>query len=233
MANAQIEQAMRGQQPFSPPQSLDEAIIRNGSGNNPFVLTITDQSQRVSAADIADAAHFLCLLHGRYPGLIDHAATRSADPVIGKWLTQACEAFTGERAFLTKLTVAAGPITSTPGQDQCAASIINLRSALNNLSQSDRNGCAVGAAFALAIDWIAIRTVLEQIALRIGMEYRPCQLPTVEETLSLTTYLSREDPLIKRAMVFGASQMLQQHRLFWDMLAARQHSRYVQDGHAG
>src|SRR3546814_5554938 len=29
-------------------------------------------------ANLADAAHYLCMLHGRHPGVIDHAAMRTA-----------------------------------------------------------------------------------------------------------------------------------------------------------
>ena len=229
MAEAQNQKKSLDATPYSPPQSLQQAVMQSGSGNNRFVRAIQDSTSRASAADIADTAHYLCLLHGRYPGLIDYAATRSADPVIGKWLTQACDAFAGERAFLTKLTVAAGPITSTPGQDQCTPAIINLRAALNSLSQSDRNGCAVGAAFALAIDWISIRQALEHIAKRVGLAFHVCKLPTIDETYALTAVMGH-DRLIERAMIFGASQMLQQHRLFWDMLDARHYSREAQLG---
>ena len=38
------------------------------------------------------------------------------------------------------------------------------------------------------------------------------------------------DRSIGRAMGFGASQMLVQHRSFWDMLADRAEARRLQDG---
>ncbi|MEZ5708718.1 MAG: hypothetical protein R3E02_04935 [Blastomonas sp.] len=216
--------------PKSAPSSLSEALSQGASERHAFVHAMLDRDSPPAAADLADVAHFICLLHGRYPGLIDYAATRSADPELGKWLASACEGFAGERALLTKLTVAAGPIASTPGQDQCTPAIIALRSALNNLSQSDRNGCAVGAAFALAIDWTTIRAVLEIIARRVGMEARECQLPELAETVELAG-IAGQDRLIERAMAFGAAQMLQQHQLFWDMLAARRTSRRILDGY--
>ncbi len=194
-----------------------------------FVGVLLDKTNPVRAIDLADAAHYLCLLHGRYPGLIDYAATRSADPYVGKWLAQACEAFVGERALLTRLTVAAGPITSTPGQDRCTPAIINLRGALNALSQSDRQGCALGAAFALVLDWMAVRQVLGLIAARTGLDVRPSSLPDAQETHQLAAELSI-DSAIGRAIGFGASQMLQQHRQFWDMLSERAALRRAQDG---
>lgn len=219
----------RAQPDAAPPRSLDAALAQGGSGAHGFVGALLDKASPPRAVDLADAAHFLCLLHGRYPGLIDYAATRSADPLVGKWLTQACEAFVGERALLTRLTVAAGPITSTPGQDRCTPAIINLRGALNALSQSDRQGCAIGAAFALVLDWVMVRQLLDQIAVRTGLDVRPSSLPPAEETLGLAQALGT-DRAIDRAIGFGASQMLLQHRQFWDMLAERAEARRVQDG---
>lgn len=219
----------RAQPDAAPPRSLEAALAQGTSGGHGFVGVLLDRASPARAIDLADAAHYLCLLHGRYPGLIDYAATRSADPYVGKWLAQACDAFVGERALLTRLTVAAGPITSTPGQDRCTQAIINLRGALNALSQSDRQGCALGAAFALVLDWFAVRQVLDLIAVRTGLDVRPTLLPPASETLQMAAELSA-DSLIGRAIGFGASQMLQQHRHFWDMLAERAELRRAQDG---
>uniref|UniRef100_UPI0035932D3A DUF6975 family protein n=1 Tax=Blastomonas sp. TaxID=1909299 RepID=UPI0035932D3A len=211
------------------PRSLDEALAQGGSGGHRFVVGLADRAAPPRAVDLADVAHYLCLLHGRYPGLIDYAATRSADPSVGHWLTAACEAFVGERALLARLTVAAGPISSTPGQDRCTPAIINLRGALNALSQSDRQGCAIGAAFALAIDWQTIRPALDRIAARTGLDPRECTLPDAAETRALAAQIGSE-PMIGRAIAFGASQMLLQHRQFWDMLDERAQSRRTLDG---
>lgn len=219
----------RAQPDAAPQRSLDAALAQGTSAAHAFVGVLTSKASPVRAIDLADAAHYLCLLHGRYPGLIDYAATRTADPYVGKWLTQACEAFAGERALLTRLTVAAGPITSTPGQDRCTPAIINLRAALNALSQSDRQGCAVGAAFALVIDWIGVRQVLDVIAARTGLDIRSSSLPSLDDTRQLAAELSA-DRMIGRAIGFGASQMLQQHRQFWDMLEERAELRRAQDG---
>lgn len=219
----------RAQPDAAPPRSLDAALAQGTSGEHAFVRKLLDKGNVARAIDLADAAHYLCLIHGRYPGLIDYAATRSADPYVGRWLAQACEAFVGERALLTRLTVAAGPITSTPGQDRCTSAIINLRGALNALSQSDRQGCALGAAFALVLDWIAIREVLDLIGARTGLDGRRSTLPAADETRQLAAELSI-DASIGRAIGFGASQMLLQHRLFWDMLSERADLRLAQDG---
>lgn len=219
----------RAQPPATPPRSLDDALAQGGSREHAHISALLDRTSPARAVDLADAAHFLCLLHGRYPGLIDYAATRSANPLVGHWLTQACEGFVGERALLTRLTVAAGPITSTPGQDRCTPAIISLRSALNALSQSDRQGCALGAAFALVLDWLSVRAVLDTVAQRTGLDVRPSALPTHDDTMQMATELSA-DQGVGRAIGFGASQMLLQHRQFWDMLEERSAKRRAQDG---
>ena len=219
----------RAQPEVAPPRSLEAALAQGMSNTHGFVARLADRVAPARPVDLADAAHFLCLLHGRYPGLIDYAATRSADPQVGKWLARACEGFVGERALLAKLTVAAGPITSTPGQDKCTPAIIHLRGALNALSQSDREGCALGAAFALVLDWFMIRDVLDVIGQRTGLEPRPTTLPSRDETLELGAQLG-SNRSIGRAMGFGASQMLVQHRIFWDMLGERAQARRAQDG---
>lgn len=215
--------------PKAPPRTLDDALNGGKSADHPFLQLICDSNNDLLGTDLADIAHFLCLLHGRYPGLIDFAATRCADPMIGQWLTQSCQAFVGERALMTKLTVSAGPIASTEGQDKCTPTIIAMRSALNNLSQSDREGCAMGAAFALALDWVSIRHAMHVIAKRVDIEVRDCELPSPEATYALAQMLGTA-PLVSRAMAFGASQMLSQHQIFWDMLEHRREQRRIQNG---
>src|SRR3954463_13805965 len=45
------------------------------------------------ARNIADLLHFLCILHGRYPGIVDHAAAREIEPGPRAWLAEAAYAF--------------------------------------------------------------------------------------------------------------------------------------------
>jgi hypothetical protein len=171
-------------------------------------------------ADISDAAHYLCILHGRHPGVIDHAAIRSADNAARAWLVQAMEGFATERAFLTRLTVAAGPAPSTAGQSECDATVLGQCHALEMLAQSDRRGCAIGAALALVLDWASLRPLLDRIALRMDIEPRPSTLPERPKTLEVARALGT-DPAVNRAMLFGAGQLLRQHRGLWDLLQAR------------
>lgn len=174
----------------------------------------------LTLADLADAAHYLCLLHGRHPGVIDHAATRSADNVARAWLVQAAGAFARERAYLTQVTVAVGPAPSTAGQSDCEAIVSQQRHALDMLAQSDRRGCAMGAAIALVLDWRAVRHALDMAAIRVGLEPYPCDLPDRAATLAVARDIGGDDAT-DRAMQFGARQLLSQHRGLWDLLQAR------------
>lgn len=177
-----------------------------------------------SLPNLADAAHYLCMLHGRHPGVIDHAATRTADNSARGWLVQAADGFATERAYLTQVTVAAGPAPSTAGQSDSDAAVLGQRHALDMLAQSDRRGCAMGAAIALVLDWMAIRRILDAAALRLNLAPRPSALPNRQETLAVATALS-EDEAVERAVHFGARQLLGQHRGLWDLLSARAAAR--------
>lgn len=174
-----------------------------------------------SLANLADAAHYLCLLHGRHPGVIDHAAARTTENAARLWLIQAADAFSAERAFLTQLSVALGPAPSTAGQDECETTVLQQRHALDMLAQSDRRGCAMGAALALVLDWGTIRHLLDIAAIRVGLEPRPMLLPEESATRAVADALADGDDALIRAVQFGASQMLRQHRGMWDLLQAR------------
>lgn len=195
-----------------------------GSDTAPYVRLMAEDFSTLSGADVADIAHFMCVLHGRHPGVIDHAATKTADDAAREWLVQATDGFAAERAFLTKLTVAAGPISGVSLDDQSNSAVLGQRKALEMLSQSDRSGCAIGAAIALVADWHHIRNILEQIALRVGVEARSSILPSVEKTSDLNRRLAGT-PALERALNFGAEQLLNQHRGLWQLLEARRNTR--------
>ena len=174
----------------------------------------------LTLADLADAAHYLCLLHGRHPGVIDHAATRSADNGARAWLVQAADAFARERAYLTQVTVAVGPVPSTAGQSDCEAIVRQQRHALDMLAQSDRRGCAMGAAIALLLDWRAVRHILDMAAIRVGLEPHACELPDRAPAFNVARAIGGDDAT-DRAIQFGARQLLSQQRGLWDLLQAR------------
>jgi hypothetical protein len=174
-----------------------------------------------TARNLADVIHFLCALHGRHPGIVDLAATRTVEAGGRAWLSQAAEAMADERVYLTRLSVAAGPIPSTPGANGSETAILAQRAALATLAQSDRRGCALGAALAFAADWAAIRTILDAAAKRLGVEPRPLTLGDAELLREIADGAAESE----RALLFGAQQLALQHRALWDLLEARQQAR--------
>ena len=194
----------------------------DGSAHHGFVRAMC--ASGAATRDLADAIHLLCALHGRHPGVIDYALAHGPSPAAESWLEQASLAFADERALLARLTAAAGPIPSTPGQAESEAAVTAQRHALDMLAQSDRAGCAIGAAIALVLDWRAIRDLLDAAADRAGFAALPATLPPDVDTATLAADLA-SDPAIERAMSFGAQQLLAQHRALWDLADARKSAR--------
>lgn len=194
----------------------------DGSATHPMFHRLV--ARDVPPRDLADAVYALCWLHGRRPGVIEHAATRGAQPPAQEWLADAATAFTMERTYLARLTAAAGHQPSTPGQAESEAAVLGQRHALDMLAQSDRAGCATGAGVALILDWTQIRHVLDAAAHRFGITPPPPALPIDAEIETVVLSLG-QSPGIERAMAFGAQQLLAQHRGLWDLLEARASAR--------
>jgi hypothetical protein len=173
-----------------------------------------------AARNTADIVHLFCLLHGRHPGVIDHAADRTTAPKMRALIADALDAFAEERTILTKLVVASGPMPATTGQAETEAAVQAQHHALEMLAKSDRVGCATGAAFALIADWAAIRPLLNNTALRLGLDMPRTRLPDVAG-IAAAIRAGDMAPAADRAMLFGAQQLVAQHRGLWDLLAAR------------
>jgi len=98
------------------------------------------------------------------------------------------------------------------------------RHAIEMLAQSERNGCAVGAAMAVMLDWAAIRRVLDSAARRFGVE--PPHFAAADAApLAAVADAFADSPGIQRALHFGAEQIMVQHHGLWDLLEARQQAR--------
>jgi hypothetical protein len=173
-----------------------------------------------AARTAADAIHHFALLHARHPGVVDHAVERTADPQARPVIAEMASAFAVERAALAKLVVAVGPLPSTPGHADAESAVLAQHHAIDMLARSDRNGCATGAALALIVDWAAVRPLMEDVAGRLGLEIEASQLSGSDALLAAL------DPVefgmaAERAMMFGAQQIVAQHRGLWDLLEAR------------
>ncbi len=169
---------------------------------------------------IADITHFLCISHGKHPGIIDHAATKIVDDAARDWLLSAIKAFAAERHYLNRLIVAAGPIARQSGQEKITAIIAGQSKSFEMLATSDRQGCAAGTAIAFAIDWQHTRPLMDQCALALGIEPFELELPPLSQTVALAEQLA-STAAKQRAMMFGAQQLLAQQRGLWQLIAGR------------
>lgn len=204
--------------------TLAALIGAEGTSAHRFSDSVDLKRGKFATRNLADMAHYLCTLHGRHPGVIDLAAVHTVQNGARGWLIRAVDGFAVERGFLTKLVVAAGPLPSTPGQAESEAAVNGQRHALDMVARSDRNGCALGAAMTLVVDWHEIRVILDHAGKRWGVETPICTLPSVADTLGVAMACA-ESPAVERAMNFGAQQILAQHRGLWDLLEARHIAR--------
>ena len=202
-------------------RAIDALVTSEGALSHPYVRSRKLIEGREATRNLADAVHFFGLIHGRQPGLMDLAEARAVPDVERHWFEQAVNAFARERAYLSALSAAAGPMPSTAGQQQCEQTALAQGHAIDMLGQSERTGCALGAALALALDWRAIRSVLDAAAMRLDVAARPAALPDLHETFALADSYAGQ-PVVERAMLFGAQQLLAQHRGLWDLLSTRE-----------
>lgn len=177
-----------------------------------------------SARDLADAVHLLCALYGRFPGPADLALACCPPGQVRDWLREAADSFERERIYIVRLTAAVGPTPSTPGAAQTEAAILAQRHAIETLAQSERTGCALGAVTALAGDWPAVRALLDRAADRCGIERPPCTVPDADSVEAVLA-IGVGSAAAERALIFGAEQLLLQHRALFDLLEARAEAR--------
>ena len=202
---------------------LIDCVDDHGSRSHAYPTSDLLLTSPTSPRNLADAIHFLCAVHGQYPSLVELVAARTIDPPSRAWLAEAGDEFSRERAFLARLSVEAGPIPPTPGSGSEAA-IAATRHALATLAKSERRGCSLGAALAVAADWVVVRTVLETAAERLGVTPPPRAGDHRAAIVALVEG-SADDPAMSRAMRFGAEQVALQHRGLWDLLGARAQAR--------
>jgi hypothetical protein len=201
-------------------EKLLACVAEHGSAAHSYPASTALLKGPHAARNLSDAVHFLCTLHGRHPGIVDHAANRCPEPAARAWFAAATQAFAAERAFLARLAVAAGPVPGTPGSADSEGAVIGQRHAIEMLAQSERSGCALGAALAVAIDWARIRSVLDAAARRFGVDAPAFTLAAPSDLSGLAATASAE-----RALLFGAEQIVLQHHGLWELLEARQQAR--------
>ena len=59
---------------------LVSLVHAEGSATHPYPQATELTAGPEAMRNLADAAHYLCVLHGRFPGVIDHAAAKTSHP---------------------------------------------------------------------------------------------------------------------------------------------------------
>jgi hypothetical protein len=208
------------------PANAWDLVVRlgdaDGSAAHPHLLRLVRGApvQR----NLSDAIHAICAVHGDHPGMVEEALNRLAQPAGHDWLVAVTDGFTAERAYLSRLLAAVGPLPSTPGQSETASALVGERHTLEMLARSDRAGCATGAVAALLHDWVPIRRVLDVAAMRFGIDVVRPSFPAEPDTARIVATLGAP-PSGERAVTFGAQQLFAQHRGLWSLLEARASAR--------
>lgn len=217
----------KGRSAQGPAPAIDallSLISAEGTAAHRYPLSDVMVSGPAAARNVADAIHHFGLLHGRHPGVVDHALARAGSSAQNDLLSSLSTQFADERAFLTKLVVAVGPLPSTPGQAHTETAVLAQHHAIDMLAQSDRAGCAMGAAIAVLADWLAVRTVLNHAADRLSIDTPTLSLPSLGQLHDDIGNL-KTTPGMERALIFGGQQIIAQHRGLWDLLEARSIAR--------
>ena len=190
----------------------------------PWVARLACDPDRSAGLDLADAIHALAHLHGGSTGLIDNASLKARSGEERAFTVRAMDSWRCERKALSILTVAAGPLPSTPDdradQERAAA----LVSAVAALGSSDRAGVTLGATAALIIEWHGWRGVIQRAATRFAATIPRCELPGIGEVLATVAGFI-DTPALERAATFGARQLLNQHGALVTMLEDRARRR--------
>ncbi|UZK70138.1 hypothetical protein OKW76_03535 [Sphingomonas sp. S1-29] len=198
--------------------ALFAVVAGDGTAGHRYPATLRQPA--APTRDVTDMLHLVTMLHGRLPGIIDHAAQHTDQPGANAWLSEAAAGFTEERRTLAILVAASGPLPSTPGQAESEAAVIAQHHAFDMLSQSDRRGCALGTAAALVLDWHAVRMILDRAASRMGIDIDAAVLSSPVDTAMMLDGFAAT-PAIERALLFGAQQFVAQQRGLWSLLEAR------------
>jgi|TARA_R100000501_G_scaffold18412_1_gene38587 hypothetical protein len=178
---------------------------------------------------VADVAHFLTIIHGELPGLMDLVAKEV--PAFRLPLQPAIAAFQDDRQWLTSLCLESGPRRDRRGLTEAETVVRGLREAMLTLARSSREGCAVGAVLAFLCDWPGLRSTLNDAG-RLAFAARWPARPGAWPADALTECTASADPLYQdrsgaRAIAFGAQQFSLFHAQLFEMIAARAKARHL------
>lgn len=212
------------------------AVVHNlvhdeGTAAHPHVRQLIELGRHIPREIAADTLHFLSLLHGRKPSIFEIVFTGHHAGAGAEWIKDVSACFTSDRTLLAQLVVAAGPPPSLSRQMQTEEVAGAMRRALLTLARSDREGCALGTANALARDWPATEKLIQALSKALGIDtvIRHYRWPD-QAALDAALLRVANQPFVERAINFGARTLISQNRAFWDLLEARAQQIAKQQG---
>lgn len=205
--------------------SVIESLRANGSCNSAHLGALVDGRLERPMQALADYAHFLTILHGQVPSLLEIASSHEKHTT-ALWLRTAAAAFDEDRRWMARLSVVTGGALDLAGLSTAEQLVRDQREAMLTLANSSRTGCALGAAVALVIDWQILRTELPKAALLAGIESRDRQAADwPADKIGAVLADSGADASLRRALAFGATQLASLHGQLFDLLEARHATR--------
>ena len=189
--------------------------------------TVADGGSAQPDIYVADFVHFLTILHGEVPSLVDLIIEREAE--LADMLAPAAAQFRADREWLGQLSVETGPAIELTGLSQAETVVRGVRTAMHTLVGSPRDGCALGAAFAFLLDWPELRTDLDAagtLAFSARWPASPADWPPAPfgpvEELARTRLAEGS---AGRAVSFGAAQFTRMHVQLLELVDARAAAR--------
>ncbi len=224
----QLQQTLRAALAVSDSRAFAAAIIgalRDGGAGGRHLSALADGAVERPLQAVADTAHFLVILHGQLPSVLEIAGAGAQEPA-ASWLRLGCEAFDADRRWIARLAAMTGGALDLQGLTSAEQIVRDQRDAMLTLAGSNRTGCAIGAAVTLMIDWQTIRVQLPMAAQRLGYDRSalagaPWPLGMALESLASVA----EDIRARRAIEFGAVQVASLHAQLFDLLEARHAAR--------
>lgn len=225
-APAMLDSANAASTPVDP-KSFAEALIGEIARGSTAAHAYSSHVGATRDA-LADAAHFLCLLHGNQPDVAELAAIELDSAAIDtpldviSWIREISRAFMPDRLWLAQLTALAGAPAPSFGLTSAEHIARAQRDAMLTLARSGRAGCAFGATLGFALDWPAIRLVLDEAAQKhLSTDpLPPLAFPPVTRLVPMITAMATTEG-VRRALRFGAMQMLSLHQGLWSLLESR------------
>ncbi|EMD82582.1 DUF6975 family protein [Pacificimonas flava] len=218
--------AARDHRPLSRVETLGELLASLGAAaaaGRAELAAMGKAQRRRPEGFIADAVHFLTILHGEMPSLLDALAADNGD--LEDPLKQAAARFSDDRVWLAGLAASSGIYPGLQGLTSAETVVRNIRSAMLTLARSQRDGCGLGVALGFLIDWPGLRAALDAAGAAVfaARWAAPAESWPGDALLALTALAAPRFQEIgsRRAIAFGAGQFVQIHAQLLELVETR------------